>query len=43
MHILLTIWASSAVDWAGAIASAAVPVAAEYDWPEVYRWLGAPS
>lgn len=41
MNILLTIWASSAADWAGAIDSTTAPVAAQYDWLKVYRWRGA--
>jgi beta-glucanase (GH16 family) len=38
MNILLTIWASSAVDWAGPIDASTAPVAAEYDWLKVYRY-----
>jgi hypothetical protein len=41
MNILLTIWASSAADWAGAI-DPSTAAAAEYDWLKVYRWVGAP-
>jgi endo-1,3-1,4-beta-glycanase ExoK len=42
MNILLTIWASSAADWAGAIDASTAPVAAEYDWLKVYRWVDGP-
>lgn len=42
MNILLTIWASSASDWAGPIDPSSVPVAAEYDWLKVYRYTGSP-
>jgi endo-1,3-1,4-beta-glycanase ExoK len=41
MNILLTIWASSAADWAGPIDATSAPVAAEYDWLKVYRYTGA--
>jgi endo-1,3-1,4-beta-glycanase ExoK len=41
MNILLTIWASSAADWAGAI-DPGTTAAAEYDWLKVYRWVDAP-
>lgn len=40
MNILLTIWASSAADWAGPIEASSMPVAAEYDWLKVYRYTG---
>lgn len=40
MNILLTIWASSAADWAGPIEASSAPVAAEYDWLKVYRYTG---
>jgi endo-1,3-1,4-beta-glycanase ExoK len=40
MNILLTIWASSAADWAGPIDATSAPVAAEYDWLKVYRYTG---
>jgi endo-1,3-1,4-beta-glycanase ExoK len=40
MNILLTIWASSAADWAGPIDASSAPVAAEYDWLKVYRYTG---
>lgn len=42
MNILLTIWASSAADWAGAIEPNTVPSSADYDWLKVYRWADAP-
>jgi endo-1,3-1,4-beta-glycanase ExoK len=38
MNILLTIWASSASTWAGALEAGSVPAGAEYDWLRVYRW-----
>lgn len=38
MNILLTIWASSAADWAGSLDTASLPVRAEYDWVRVYRF-----
>jgi endo-1,3-1,4-beta-glycanase ExoK len=41
MNILLTIWASSAADWAGPIGASSAPVAAEYDWLKVYRYTGS--
>jgi beta-glucanase (GH16 family) len=41
MNLLLTIWASAAVDWAGPIDPSGTPVAAEYDWVKVYRYTGA--
>jgi len=40
MNILMTIWASSAAAWAGPIDAASAPVAAEYDWLQVYRYVG---
>lgn len=40
MNILLTIWASSASDWAGPIDASSAPVTAEYDWLKVYRYTG---
>jgi beta-glucanase (GH16 family) len=42
MNILLTIWASSAADWAGPVDPSTAPVAADYDWIKVYRYTGAP-
>ena len=41
MNILLTIWASSSADWAGAIDASSAPVAAEYDWLKVYRYTAS--
>jgi beta-glucanase (GH16 family) len=41
MNILLTIWVSSAADWAGPIDASSAPTAAEYDWLKVYRYIGA--
>jgi endo-1,3-1,4-beta-glycanase ExoK len=41
MNILLTVWVSSATDWAGPIDASTAPVAAEYDWLKVYRYTGA--
>jgi endo-1,3-1,4-beta-glycanase ExoK len=41
MNILLTIWASSAAEWAGPIDASTAPAAAEYDWLKVYRYTGA--
>jgi endo-1,3-1,4-beta-glycanase ExoK len=41
MNILLTIWASSAADWAGALPAPPVSTSADYDWIRVYRWTGA--
>jgi len=38
-NILLTIWASSAASWAGAIQPDTAPTTAEYDWVRVYRWV----
>jgi len=37
-NILLTIWASNAVGWAGPIDSTTAPTTVEYDWIRVYRW-----
>jgi endo-1,3-1,4-beta-glycanase ExoK len=37
-NILLTIWASSSPEWAGAIAAETAPVSAEYDWIRVYDY-----
>jgi len=37
-NILLTIWASSATGWAGAIAPDSAPTKADYDWIRVYSW-----
>jgi len=37
-NILLTIWASSAVGWAGAIGEDSAPTQADFDWIRVYDW-----
>jgi endo-1,3-1,4-beta-glycanase ExoK len=37
-NILLTIWASSAADWAGPVALDLPPTSADYDWIRVYRY-----
>jgi len=37
-NILLTIWASSSVSWAGAIATDTAPTQADFDWVRVYEW-----
>jgi endo-1,3-1,4-beta-glycanase ExoK len=37
-NILLTIWASSSPQWAGAIEPDAAPVTADYDWIRVYDY-----
>jgi endo-1,3-1,4-beta-glycanase ExoK len=39
-NILLTIWASSAPDWAGALTPASAPTSADIDWIKVYDWNG---
>jgi beta-glucanase (GH16 family) len=36
--ILLTIWASSAAGWAGAITPTSAPTSADVDWIKVYSW-----
>jgi len=36
--ILLTIWASSSPDWAGALTSTSAPTSAELDWIKVYDY-----
>jgi beta-glucanase (GH16 family) len=38
-NILLTIWASSAAGWAGAIQPESAPTHADYDWIRVYDWV----
>jgi beta-glucanase (GH16 family) len=38
-NILLTIWASSAADWAGPIQPDSAPTSADYDWIRVYDWV----
>ena len=37
-NTLLTIWASSSPDWAGAVTSATGQAVASYDWIELYRF-----
>ncbi|HEY4187529.1 MAG TPA: glycoside hydrolase family 16 protein [Polyangia bacterium] len=39
-NILLTIWASSASSWAGALTSTSAPTSADVDWIKVYDWNG---
>lgn len=39
-NILLTIWASNAPAWAGAITDTSAPTSAEVDWIKVYDWKG---
>jgi len=39
--ILLTIWASSAADWAGALTSMSAPTSAQVDWIKVYDYKPA--
>jgi beta-glucanase (GH16 family) len=36
--VLLTIWASSAASWAGALGSDSAPTSADIDWIKVYDW-----
>ncbi|MDP9149160.1 MAG: glycoside hydrolase family 16 protein [Myxococcota bacterium] len=36
--VLLTIWASSAASWAGALTAASAPTSADVDWIKVYDW-----
>ena len=38
-NILLTIWASSSTEWAGALAPDTAPVTADYDWIRVYDYV----
>lgn len=38
LTILLTIWASDAAGWAGAIDSSTAPTSADIDWIKVYNW-----
>lgn len=38
-NILLTIWASSSPEWAGAIAPDTAPVTVDYDWLRVYEYV----
>ena len=37
-NTLLTIWASSSVDWAGAVSAGTGQAVATYDWVELYRY-----
>lgn len=37
-NILLTIWASSAEGWAGAVNESTAPTSAAFDWIRVYTW-----
>jgi endo-1,3-1,4-beta-glycanase ExoK len=39
-NILLTIWASSAADWAGPINAGSAPTSSQVDWIKVYKWNG---
>ena len=39
-NILLTIWASDAPSWAGAVDATTAPTSADYDWIKVYRYVG---
>ena len=39
-NILLTIWASNAPGWAGALTDTSAPTSAELDWIKVYDWNG---
>lgn len=41
-NTLLTIWASSAPDWAGPVTSATGQAVAVYDWVELYRFQAGP-
>jgi beta-glucanase (GH16 family) len=38
-NVLLTIWASNAVGWAGAVGDDTVNAAARYDWVELYQYM----
>ncbi len=38
-NILMTIWASDAAGWAGAVDDTTVPTAVEYDWIRVYDYV----
>lgn len=38
--VLLTIWASSAASWAGAVTPTSAPTTADVDWVKLYRWNG---
>jgi beta-glucanase (GH16 family) len=37
-NLLLTIWASSASTWAGAVDDSTAPTQADFDWVRVYKW-----
>jgi endo-1,3-1,4-beta-glycanase ExoK len=37
-NLLLTIWASSAPTWAGAVDDSTAPTQADFDWVRVYTW-----
>jgi len=41
-NILLTIWASDAVSWAGPVDETTAPTAASYDWLRVYDYVPPP-
>ena len=40
LTVLLTIWASNAPGWAGALAPESAPTSASVDWIKVYAWKG---
>ncbi len=40
LTILLTIWASNAPTWAGALTATSAPTSADVDWIKVYDWKG---
>jgi beta-glucanase (GH16 family) len=40
LTVLLTIWASNAATWAGALTSTSAPTSADIDWIKVYDWNG---
>jgi endo-1,3-1,4-beta-glycanase ExoK len=37
-NVLLTIWASSSADWAGAVTAETTGASVSYDWVEVYEY-----
>jgi len=39
-NILITIWASNAASWAGALTPDSAPTSAQVDWIKVYDWQG---
>lgn len=39
-NTLITIWASNAASWAGALMPNAAPTSAQVDWIKVYDWQG---